>query len=347
MSSCFARTSSPHPDAGDSDGLTEPEGFNVKFLDIKFWSHGTDKKVTWMKLILVIKYYLMFLWTLSTYRPKYVLYNISWYKMPWPKDALFCITSILLGRKLILHDHGQYVNEFQSKIKSWILNNATASIILGNNVVDKYYGLMPISKLFVVPGAVSDMGQCNRWPKKTLNILYLSYLSHDKGAEVAFDAMRSVLEQTNVTVTFAGPIENDCIALQLDKLQDDFPNRVNNLGYIENDWRKYRLFRNADIFIFPTIREAFGLVLLEAMSTGLPIVASSEGCIPEILPNGLLFKKGNVKEMVSQVLLLIHSQQLRNELGNLNRNRYEENYTIDIYGKRMIKAFQEMEKYGR
>lgn len=130
-----------------------PDEFDVKFLNMKYWDYGTDKKVTWRKVAKMFKYYALFIWSLLTFRPKYVLYNISFYKMPWLKDALFCVTSILFSR-LVIHDHGRYVNEHPSKLKTWILRHAVASIVLGHEVCKTYKGLMPTSKLFIVPGGV-------------------------------------------------------------------------------------------------------------------------------------------------------------------------------------------------
>ena len=180
-----------------------------------------------------------------------------------------------------------------------------------------------------------------------MNILFFSYLSRDKGIFVAIKAMQIILEQSNATVTFAGPPEDEDIEFTLKGLELYYPKRFKVLGYVESPVEKKKIFRNADIFIFPTLRESFGLVLLEAMKEGLPIVASREGCIPEILPNGLLFTKGDVNEMAFQVMFLINNKVMRDKLGELNRKRYEENYTIEKYGARMIEVFNYLEQdYG-
>ena len=135
--------------------------FNVKFLDMHFWEYGTDKKITILKLAKVVKYYLEFLWAVVSFRPKYVLYNISFYEMPWPKDYLFCVTAIILGRRLVIHDHGQYVAELNESLTGWsnnlfrwVLSNAVGSIVLGYKIVPTYKGLMPMHNIFVVEGGL-------------------------------------------------------------------------------------------------------------------------------------------------------------------------------------------------
>ena len=177
-----------------------------------------------------------------------------------------------------------------------------------------------------------------------MNILYFSYLSADKGVWVAFDVARKILSQTENTIfTFAGPAENEEITYTVKGMKMYYKKRFEYWGYIKTERARQSLMRSADIFIFPTLRESFGLVLLEAMAEGLSIVASREGCIPEILTNGLLFTKGDVNEMASQVMSLVSDNGLRKRIGALNRKRYEENYTIEKYGAKMISVFNHLE----
>ena len=138
-----------------------PNAFEVKFLNMKFWTYGTHKKVTLEKLLKMVQYYFVFIVTLVFWRPKYFLYNSSFYPMPYLKDLLFCSTGILLGCKLVVHDHGQYVKELDESLEGakksalrWMLKNMAASIIMGEKVRQDYAGLTDPAKLIVVPGSV-------------------------------------------------------------------------------------------------------------------------------------------------------------------------------------------------
>ena len=107
-----------------------------------------------------------------------------------------------------------------------------------------------------------------------------------------------------------------------------------------------RFLEQADIFIFPTLRDVFGLVLLHAMAEGLPIVASREGTVPEIVPDGtnaLLVEKGDAKALADKILFLADDGQLRQKMGQANRRRFEERYTLEKYGEAIINAFKQME----
>ncbi len=339
-----------------------PNAFEIKFLNMRFWTYGTHQKVTYPKLFKMVKYYVIFVGTLIFWRPKYVLYNISFYRMPYLKDLLFCSTAILLGTKLVFHDFGQYVKELDESLTGpkkaalrWMLKNMGASIIMGEKVRRDYEGLADPVKLFVVPGTAEDSKKIvidsPKFSEK-INVLYFSHMSRLKGVYTAFDAASLILKKrADIIVTFGGPLEDQEVKSRLEELQKDYPQRVSYVGYVEDVGQRTKIFRQADIFIFPTLRDVFGLVLLHAMAEGLPMVASREGTIPEIVPEGtnaLLVEKGDAKAWAEKILLLADDRPLREKMGQANRRRFEETYTLEKYGEAMIKTFKQMEAlYGR
>jgi glycosyltransferase involved in cell wall biosynthesis len=104
------------------------------------------------------------------------------------------------------------------------------------------------------------------------------------------------------------------------------------------------MYRNASIFVFPTLNEAFGLALLEAMAASLPIVASSEGGIPDIIEDGqtgLLVPTGRVEPLAAAISTLIRDPAMRTRLGSAARARYEEKYTIDVFEANICSTLME------
>jgi glycosyltransferase involved in cell wall biosynthesis len=236
-----------------------------------------------------------------------------------------------------------------------MLKKMAGSIIMGEKVRQDYAGLADPEKLIVVPGTVEDSKKIpidsSRIPEK-INILYFSHMSRLKGVFTAFDAVSLIfLEHKDVTVTFGGPLEGQEVKSRLEGLQINYPGRVRYLGYVQDAAERTKIFRQADIFIFPTLRDVFGLVLLHAMAEGLAIVASCEGTIPEIVQDGtnaLLIEKGDAKALADKILLLAEDRHLREAMGKANRRRFEETYTIEKYGDAMINAFKYLEGlYGQ
>jgi glycosyltransferase involved in cell wall biosynthesis len=82
----------------------------------------------------------------------------------------------------------------------------------------------------------------------------------------------------------------------------------------------------ADIFVFPSLFEGFGMVLAEAMSFGVPIIASAAGAIPELVrdgENGLLVPPDDAGALAGAIAQLAADAPLRHRLGKSGRARAE------------------------
>ena len=100
-------------------------------------------------------------------------------------------------------------------------------------------------------------------------------------------------------------------------------------------------YRQMDVLLMPSVREGFGLVVAEAMASGLPVVASDCSAIPELVDNGkggFLCPVGDVEAFAEKINLLSDSPKLRHEMGEYNRTKVEKMFTLD----RMAKEYQEL-----
>lgn len=97
-------------------------------------------------------------------------------------------------------------------------------------------------------------------------------------------------------------------------------------------------WKDADIFVFPTLNETFGLVAVEAMEYEIPVVASAEGGIPDIIDNGnsgYTVEKNNPMALASAIELLIKEPELCNSMGKAGRKLFEDKFTEKVFEKRM------------
>jgi glycosyltransferase involved in cell wall biosynthesis len=100
-------------------------------------------------------------------------------------------------------------------------------------------------------------------------------------------------------------------------------------------------YRQMDLLVMPSVREGFGLAVAEAMSCGLPVVASNCSAIPELIDDGkggFLCPVGDVKTFADKINLLADSPKLRREMGEYNRAKVEKMFTLD----RMVKEYQDL-----
>ena len=97
---------------------------------------------------------------------------------------------------------------------------------------------------------------------------------------------------------------------------------------------KEAFFRNADIFVFPTTNETFGLVLLEAMQQGLPCISTEEGGIPDIIEDGktgLLVKRQNANDLADKITWMIEHPSERENMGVCGIKKFHRDFTLACF----------------
>ena len=132
---------------------------------------------------------------------------------------------------------------------------------------------------------------------------------------------------------------------------DEFP-----VGYLQQDWGSVRhvnsvphhtlgdYYNSADVFVFPSLVEGFGLVLLEAMACGIPIITTPNTAAPDIITDGVegfiipIRDTNALKEKLAWCHS--HPQELR-EMGKAARKKAEE-FTWDLYRQRLSSKVKEL-----
>jgi glycosyltransferase involved in cell wall biosynthesis len=100
-------------------------------------------------------------------------------------------------------------------------------------------------------------------------------------------------------------------------------------------------YRAADCFVLPSLAESFSMSLLEAMASGLPVVAARTGGIPELVAdgvNGRLFTPGDVRDLADGLAWMLESDERRHRIGRTNRETvcagYAWQHIVDVYEQR-------------
>jgi glycosyltransferase involved in cell wall biosynthesis len=97
-------------------------------------------------------------------------------------------------------------------------------------------------------------------------------------------------------------------------------------------------FAACTIFVMPSLKEGFGLVFIEAMAYGKPVVAARATAVPEVVPHGeagLLVEQDNVHELIEAISLLISDFALRERMGAAGRKIVQERYTFEALQERV------------
>lgn len=107
--------------------------------------------------------------------------------------------------------------------------------------------------------------------------------------------------------------------------------RVRCIGNIPHE-QMPELYRQADMLLLPSVREGLPMAVLEAMSCGIPVVATRCSSLPELIEdgvNGYLCEIGDVDEFADKINLFADSPSLRQTAGQANRALIEERFTLD------------------
>ncbi|MBI4399292.1 glycosyltransferase family 4 protein, partial [Candidatus Micrarchaeota archaeon] len=139
-----------------------------------------------------------------------------------------------------------------------------------------------------------------------------------------------------------GPLKNDFVNIcKKLKIEDSV---IFVTGIPENELPLY--YNASDLFILSSVWEPCALVLLEALASGLPIVATDIGGNPEIVNEdcGILVPARNPRAIYEQAKLLLDNPKLRRKLGDNARERAVKNFSWDIVASKMQSIYEEVVK---
>jgi len=160
-------------------------------------------------------------------------------------------------------------------------------------------------------------------------VLFVGRFSIRKGVHVLIDAFKHVVKEIpDARLLIAGKgflKEYLKHRVKVNKITDN----VNFLGCISGKVLA-KFYAASDIFVCPSVfAEAFGIVILEAMASGKPVITTKVGGIPEIIDhevNGLLVEPHDVKELSNAIIRLLSDKKERLEMGRNARRKVEEYY---------------------
>jgi glycosyltransferase involved in cell wall biosynthesis len=105
------------------------------------------------------------------------------------------------------------------------------------------------------------------------------------------------------------------------------------------------LFRNADLTVYPSYYEGQGLIPLESMSSGTPVVTVNHGPLPEMVDSevGALFQMGDISSMSSTIIKEISNINSLQKKGMVGRERVLQKFTYEIDAERFIKIYERIQ----
>jgi len=184
-------------------------------------------------------------------------------------------------------------------------------------------------------------------------VLFVGRISPEKGVHLLLKAFSHIAQESvHVKLAIVGPFTGSFSASEaspyartiVEYAKRRIPGRVIFTGAVNRDELRV-LYSNAYLLVLPSLAEAFGMVLIEAMASGIPPLGSTAGGIPDVIidgVNGLLFKKGDWKDLAMKMLTLINDESLRNKLAAKARETAIEKYSWQVIALKIIKVLYQL-----
>ncbi|GIU71700.1 MAG: glycosyl transferase family 1 [Candidatus Nitrosocaldaceae archaeon] len=177
-----------------------------------------------------------------------------------------------------------------------------------------------------------------------ISILFISRFALHKGIRVLLDAIPLILREIpDAKIMIAGNTDNK---YTIDKLKKVLPNKnAEYIGFVENYTDLPMIYKKASIFISTSFEDLLGFRLLEAMSCGVPVIATDIGGVPEVIRdgfNGFLFKPNDHKTLAEYISLLTNDYRLRNKLRKNARDTIEQRFTAKRMSDDTTKIYDEV-----
>ena len=241
------------------------------------------------------------------------------------------------GRNSGIHDETQrYINDTE-----WLLTYEATEVIVNSNYmkneIQRLFGL-PFDKINVIPNGINlsnftgierdyDFRRQYAMDNEKI-ILYVGRLVYEKGIQHLIAAMPKVLSNYHdAKLIIAGR------GGMMDELRQEASNlglndKIYFTGYLDSK-QVQKMYKCADVAVFPSTYEPFGIVALEAMLAGVPTVVSDVGGLDEIVTHGVDGMKayaGNANSIADSITALLYDHQLATNVAKKAKQKVKEQF---------------------
>lgn len=241
----------------------------------------------------------------------------------------------------IYNDMQRYINS----VEWWLTYEAWRVIVCSQHMRQEVQGLfqLPVDKIAVVPNGVfsrkfrtsavePELRQRYAAPHEKI-IFFVGRLVIEKGVQVLLEAMPRILSacpEAKLVIAGKGPMEGQ---LKSRARELGVSHKVYFAGYIDDRTRN-QLYRSASAAVFPSLYEPFGIVALEGMAAGTPVVVSDTGGLAEIITHsvdGMKAFPGNAGSLADNILAVLKNEDLAEKLRTSGYR-----LVLDVYDWRNI-----------
>lgn len=286
------------------------------------------------------------------------------------------LPAIMYGAKLkipkVLTIHTQYerYGYYVSPIPQVIINEAVRRIIF--NLATKvdvittpsqsmkklisHYGIK--KEIVVIPNAINlevfqerNEEQCKKLVEQAglkdsdIVLLYVGRISFEKNVDKIIKAL-AIMKKRNITNVKLLLVGEGTALKQIREMvySEGISDMVKFIGAVNNEIIKY-FYQISDIFTFTSTSETFGMVIIEALASGLPVLAIKAPGVVDIVTDGVegLLVEDEISQFAERLEILVKNRNLRKKLSEGARNTAQR-YNVDTISDQMLNLYQRLIK---
>jgi glycogen(starch) synthase len=265
------------------------------------------------------------------------------------KPLIATIHSTELGRRrgYLSNDYERHIHEIE-----WILTYEAWRIICCSDYmvseVNKFFQC-PLNKIVRIYNGVdpnslipsSNVNRKNYAEDYEKIVLFVGRLVYEKGPHLLVEAA-NILKRNDIKFLFIGEGTMKPYLLELGK-KLGISEKLYFLGHVPDDIL-YAIYKMASVAVFPSLYEPFGIVALEAMALGTPVIVSAVGGLNEIIINeynGIKVTPGSAYELAKAIEKIIDNPSLSKRLIE-NAKNFVKNFTWEKAAEETIKLYEEV-----
>lgn len=222
---------------------------------------------------------------------------------------------------------------------SYMARNVQKNLGVSTDKTHVIPNAVDVSRFDVIPESGAIRKKLQRGERKL--VLYVGRLVREKGLQTLLDAFEILLKENiraRLVIVGEGPVKEELMEKVLSNGMHD---HVHFTGFVD-EASLVSLYKSSDVFVLPSLYEPFGIVALEAMASGVPVVVSDVGGLSEIVENGLNGLKvpaADSKSLAAALQLVLQdstfAERLRNNAYQYVHEKFDWNYvackTLEAY----------------
>jgi glycosyltransferase involved in cell wall biosynthesis len=205
------------------------------------------------------------------------------------------------------------------------------------NIIKHYK--IAANKIDVVHWGIDDVDvpQFDTPLKKDHIVLFLGRVTLQKGPDYFIEVAKKVLEY-EPTTKFIIAGDGDMLPRVINRAAElGIADKVIFTGALTGD-DVHRAFKTADVYVMPSVSEPFGLVALESLKNGTPVIISKQSGVAEVLKHALKVDFWDINEMTNKIVGVLRHQVLKEELTE-HGMREVQKFNLDDPARKVIDAY--------